>query len=125
MVCKVRIASIVLLLMSVTAVRVNAQQKKPNILVILGDDIGYWNISAYNQGMMGFKTPNIDRIARRRRTLHRLLRPTELHRGSRRIHHRTIAHSHRPDQSGPARCRPGHPPRGSHACGITKAARLR
>ncbi len=63
MVCKVRIASIVLLLMSVTAVRVNAQQKKPNILVIFGDDIGYWNISAYNQGMMGFKTPNIDHIA--------------------------------------------------------------
>ncbi len=38
--------------------------KKPNILVIWGDDIGYWNISAYNQGMMGYKTPNIDRIAR-------------------------------------------------------------
>ncbi len=37
---------------------------KPNILVIWGDDIGYWNISAYNQGMMGYKTPNIDRIAK-------------------------------------------------------------
>ena len=36
---------------------------KPNILVIFGDDIGYWNISAYNQGMMGYRTPNIDRIA--------------------------------------------------------------
>ncbi|HSE41616.1 MAG TPA: arylsulfatase [Acidobacteriota bacterium] len=39
-------------------------QNKPNILIIWGDDIGYWNISAYNQGMMGYKTPNIDRIAR-------------------------------------------------------------
>src|SRR5687768_4744965 len=39
-------------------------QKKPNILVIWGDDVGYWNISAYNLGMMGYKTPNIDRIAR-------------------------------------------------------------
>ena len=39
-------------------------QKKPNILVVWGDDIGYWNISAYNQGMMGYKTPNIDRIAK-------------------------------------------------------------
>ncbi|MGH8611062.1 MAG: sulfatase-like hydrolase/transferase, partial [Gammaproteobacteria bacterium] len=39
-------------------------QKKPNILVIWGDDIGYWNISAYNQGMMGYRTPNIDRIAK-------------------------------------------------------------
>ena len=38
--------------------------KKPNILIIWGDDIGYWNLSAYNQGMMGYKTPNIDRIAK-------------------------------------------------------------
>jgi len=41
-----------------------AQSKKPNILIIWGDDIGYWNVSAYNQGMMGYKTPNIDRIAK-------------------------------------------------------------
>ncbi|MDN5940241.1 MAG: arylsulfatase [Nitrospira sp.] len=38
--------------------------KKPNIVVLWGDDIGYWNVSAYNQGMMGYKTPNIDRIAK-------------------------------------------------------------
>ncbi len=38
--------------------------KKPNILVIWGDDIGGFNISAYNQGMMGYKTPNIDSIAK-------------------------------------------------------------
>ena len=42
----------------------NAEDKKPNILIIWGDDIGYWNLSAYNQGMMGYKTPNIDRIAK-------------------------------------------------------------
>src|ERR1700759_1445204 len=36
---------------------------KQNILIIWGDDIGYWNISAYSKGMMGYKTPNIDRIA--------------------------------------------------------------
>ena len=41
-----------------------AQAKQPNILIIWGDDIGYWNISAYNLGMMGYRTPNIDRIAR-------------------------------------------------------------
>ena len=39
------------------------QDKKPNILVIWGDDIGQFNISAFNRGMMGYKTPNIDRIA--------------------------------------------------------------
>ena len=41
----------------------SAQQQKPNILVIMADDIGYWNISGYNRGMMGYRTPNIDRIA--------------------------------------------------------------
>ena len=39
------------------------EQKKPNILVIMADDIGIWNISAYHRGMMGGRTPNIDRIA--------------------------------------------------------------
>lgn len=37
-------------------------QDKPNILIIWGDDIGWFNISAYNDGMMGYRTPNIDRI---------------------------------------------------------------
>jgi arylsulfatase A-like enzyme len=39
-------------------------KKKPNILVIWGDDVGQTNISAYSRGMMGYQTPNIDRIAR-------------------------------------------------------------
>ena len=39
------------------------ETQKPNILVIMGDDIGYWNLSTYNQGMMGYRTPNLDRIA--------------------------------------------------------------
>jgi arylsulfatase len=38
--------------------------KQPNILVIWGDDIGQFNISAYNMGMMGYRTPNIDRIGK-------------------------------------------------------------
>jgi arylsulfatase len=42
---------------------VQAQVEKPNILVIWGDDIGRSNISAYTRGIMGYKTPNIDRIA--------------------------------------------------------------
>jgi arylsulfatase A-like enzyme len=37
-------------------------KNNPNILVIMGDDIGYWNLSAYSRGMMGYRTPNIDRI---------------------------------------------------------------
>jgi arylsulfatase len=47
-----------------TAVSSAAAKDKPNILVIWGDDIGYWNISHNNRGMMGYRTPNIDRIAR-------------------------------------------------------------
>jgi len=39
-----------------------AANTKPNILVIWGDDVGIWNISANSQGMMGYRTPNIDRI---------------------------------------------------------------
>src|SRR5580704_14377426 len=44
--------------------RASAQQKKPNIVVIMTDDVGVWNISAYHRGMMGGSTPNIDRIAK-------------------------------------------------------------
>src|SRR5215469_7779375 len=42
----------------------NAADQKPNIVVIWGDDIGLTDVSAYSQGLLGFKTPNIDRIAR-------------------------------------------------------------
>ena len=40
-----------------------AKSKKPNILVIWGDDIGITNLSCYSDGLMGYRTPNIDRIA--------------------------------------------------------------
>ena len=51
----------------------------PNILVIFGDDIGQANISAFTKGLMGYRTPNIDRLAKEGMTLHRLLRGAELH----------------------------------------------
>jgi arylsulfatase len=40
-----------------------AQEKKPNIVVIMGDDIGIWNIGAYSRGMMAGRTPNLDKLA--------------------------------------------------------------
>src|SRR5262245_55212407 len=46
------------------AAQVTAAGGKPNFLVLWGDDIGTWNISFYNRGMMGYRTPNIDRIAK-------------------------------------------------------------
>jgi arylsulfatase len=52
------------LAIGLAAVAAHAQTPaKPNILVIWGDDIGQFNISAYNRGMMGYRTPNIDSIA--------------------------------------------------------------
>jgi arylsulfatase A-like enzyme len=59
-------AALTLGLASTTAAAQTQTQtpRKPNILVIWGDDIGQFNISAYNNGMMGYRTPNIDRIGR-------------------------------------------------------------
>src|SRR4029077_11454872 len=59
-----------LALLSIAVASASAQSpapdsgKKPNILVIFGDDIGQTNVSAYSKGMMGYWTPNIDRIAK-------------------------------------------------------------
>ncbi len=55
--------TVLILLGLLLCTSVNAQEK-PNILVIWGDDIGQFNVSAYNMGMMGYRTPNIDRIAK-------------------------------------------------------------
>ena len=52
------------LLMAAQPAAAQPADKKPNILVIWGDDIGIHNISAYNLGVMGYQTPNIDRIAK-------------------------------------------------------------
>jgi arylsulfatase A-like enzyme len=49
---------------AVLAVTAQAQNKKPNILVIFGDDIGQANLSCYTHGLVGYKTPNVDRIAK-------------------------------------------------------------
>jgi arylsulfatase len=60
-----RLAQITVAALVATTAMVSAQTagKKPNILFIMGDDIGWFNPSCYNSGMMGYRTPNIDRIA--------------------------------------------------------------
>jgi arylsulfatase len=57
-------AVLALLLALLGASNLLAQAKKPNILVIWGDDIGIANVSAYSDGLMGYETPNIDRIGK-------------------------------------------------------------
>ena len=47
----------------VTTWPASAQQQRPNMIVIMGDDIGWFNVGAYNQGMMSGRTPNLDRLA--------------------------------------------------------------
>lgn len=58
---KILISTVIALTMCSSVVF--AKSKKPNILVLWGDDIGYWNLSYNNRGMMGYSTPNIDRVA--------------------------------------------------------------
>ena len=58
------IPRLVFAIVMLAAAQAQAATDKPNILVIWGDDIGQFNVSAYNMGMMGYKTPNIDSIAK-------------------------------------------------------------
>src|SRR5215469_7828895 len=60
----VAVAAATALVVAMLGSSAQAQQKKPNIVVIWGDDIGQSDISAYSIGLMGFRTPNIDRIAK-------------------------------------------------------------
>ena len=61
----------------------------------MGDDVGYWNISAYNRGMMGYRTPNIDRIAKEGALLQTIMPSNPARRDAR--------------PSSPARARPAPP----------------
>jgi arylsulfatase A-like enzyme len=58
------VAACVVVLGLAASPRASAQEKKPNILVIMGDDIGITNIGAYSLGMMAGKTPNLDKLAK-------------------------------------------------------------
>jgi len=95
------IAAVSALSNGLTLVAAQAQQqpaattsgRAPNILFIMGDDIGWFNISAYNLGIMGYRTPNIDRIGREGAIF---TWPAELHCWSSRFYHGANTHSHRP-----------------------------
>ena len=94
------------------SIQENAVQagKKPNILVIFGDDIGITNISAYSDGLMGYATPNIDRIAKEGHPLPPLLRRASLHRRPRGVPDGPARHPHRTDQGRISRRTDGHEP---------------
>ncbi len=70
-----------------------ANAKKPNILILFGDDIGIWNVSYFSRGQMGYRTPNIDRVANEGVAFTDYYAPAELHRWPRRLHHRPESRS--------------------------------
>ena len=81
------------LLLSAAPLLVNGAQaqdsaKKPNIIVIMGDDIGMWNIGAYHRGMMAGTNAQPRQARQAGNAVHRLLRRGELHGGPRELHHR-------------------------------------
>ena len=61
---RLRLFTFVLLLLQATTALAQDAAKQPNILVIWGDDIGITNLSAYSRGLVGYRTPNIDRVAK-------------------------------------------------------------
>jgi len=70
-----------------------AAGQRPNIVFIMGDDIGWFNIGAYHQGIMASRTPKPRQARRGGNAFHRLLRRGELHGRSRQLHHRRIYRS--------------------------------
>ncbi len=82
--------------------------KKPNILVIWGDDIGISNLSCYSHGLMGYQTPNIDRLAKEGVMFIGFLRRAELYRGSLFLYYRPKCLPHRPVQSRNSGCSHRH-----------------
>jgi len=98
-------------------------QERPNILILFPDDVGWQNVSAYGLGTMGYRTPNIDRIARE--GVYGSLRPTFVHRWQGCAHHRAVSHSQRHDHRRPPRCRAGSQAGIAHSGWGVEATRIR
>ena len=64
-----------------------ATAKQPNIVVIMSDDVGWFNVGAYNRGIMAGRTPNLDKLASEGHAVHRLLCRGELHGWASQLHY--------------------------------------
>ena len=102
-----------------------ADAKKPNILVIWGDDIGIANISAYSDGLMGYETPNIDRIGKEGIRFLQYYGEQSVHRGPVGLPHRAAHHPHRTVQSRFPWCAHGHESAGSFRRRAAQEPRIR
>jgi Sulfatase len=81
--------------------------KQPNVLIIVGDDVGWFDVGCYHQGIMGGRTPNIDRIADEGVRLTDFYALGELHGGSCGADHRADSDADRSDDGRDARCAEG------------------
>ena len=88
--------------MAASAPAAAQQQDKPNILFIMGDDIGWMQPSIYHRGLMVGETPNIDRIGKEGAMFMRLCRHAELHLRPQRLLHRHVSPAHRHDPAATA-----------------------
>ena len=87
---------------------------KPNILFIMGDDVGWFNIGAYHQGIMSGKTPNLDKLAAEGMRFTDYYAEASCTAGPRQFHHRRDSAPHRPDDRRPGRRRCRHAGPGLH-----------
>src|SRR4249919_3161463 len=62
--CSIAIVALAMTMFTFAPALAQTPGKQPNIVVIMGDDIGMWNIGAYHRGMMAGRTPNLDKIAK-------------------------------------------------------------
>ena len=99
--------------------------QRPNILILWGDDIGWWNISYNSRGQMGYRTPNIDRIANEGVAFTDYYGQQSCTAGRARLHHRPEPDPHRPDQGRHARRRRRPAGGGPDHRRAAQAARLR
>ena len=85
-----------------------AAEKKPNIVFIMGDDVGIWNIGAYHRGMMSGKTPNLDKLASQGMMFTDYYAEASCTAGRASLHHRRDSAPHGPHDCGPGRRRCRH-----------------
>src|SRR4029453_7103450 len=85
--------------------------EKPNVLLIMADDIGWFDVGAYHRGLMGTRTPNIDRIAAEGVMFTDAYAQASCTAGAGGVHHRSASDAHRPDHGGHAGRLAGHPTR--------------
>ena len=83
--------------------------KKPNILFIMGDDIGMWNIGAYHRGLMAGRTPNLDKMAKEGMLFTDYYAEASCTAGRANFIMGELAHSHWHDHGRPGWCQNRHP----------------